>query len=389
MSDPHGAPLVVHVIRRLDYGGMETMLIDLINRMGDTPYRHAVICLKDYTGFRDRIASPAVEVFTLGKREGKDLISYWRLWRLLRRLRPALVNTYNLATLDVAPFARLAGCRVVHAEHGWEAGREAVPSKYIRLRQLMRPFIDRFVAVSNDLQDWLRDTVGVSAARVVCIHNGVDDARFLRDASERLRARERLGIEEKTFVIGTVARLDPVKAQTLLVEAIGKLSGDPGSRAVLLLMVGEGPERGRLEALIRTRELDHLVQLIGARDDVPELLNAFDVFALPSCNEGVSIAVLEAMAAELPIVATRVGGNPEVVADGETGLLVVPGDAEALAAALARYRDDAALALAHGKKGRARMRSEFSLDSMVQRYLRLYDELLNRRSPLTLDNRAT
>jgi sugar transferase (PEP-CTERM/EpsH1 system associated) len=380
MSGSRGMPLIVHVIHRLDYGGMERVLVDLINGMEDGPYRHAVICLTEFSEFRERIRSSEVAVFALGKREGKDILSYWRLWRLLRRLRPALVNTYNLATLDVAPIARLACCRVVHAEHGWLVGREAVPARYVRLRRLMRPFIDRFVVVSRDLETWLNQVVGVAPGKLVCIHNGVEAAGFQAGARARDRMREQLGIAAQAFVVGTVARLDPVKAQTDLIEAAARLLDARESlRDTRFVIVGEGPERPRLEALVRERGLEREVILTGARSDVPQLLAAFDVFALPSHNEGVSIAILEAMASGLPVVATRVGGNPEVVLAGATGMLVASGAVEELAGALATYRDNEALARSHGEAGRARMRAEFSLESMVGRYRQLYDGVLDGR----------
>lgn len=369
------APLIAHVIHRLDYGGMETVLVDLINGMGDAPYRHAVICLTDYSAFRQRIRSPATEVFALGKREGKDMRVYWRLWKQLRRLRPALVNTYNLATLDAAPIARLAGCRVVHAEHGWTAERKAVPAKYVRLRRLMRPFVDRFVAVSRDLRDWLGETVGVAPGKLVCIHNGIATEDYQADERTRFSARQRAGIPPDAFVVGTVARLDPVKGQNWLIKAFARLDSELG-RESRLLIVGDGPERARLEALIGDLGLGSRVQLTGTRDDVPELLAAFDLFALPSRNEGVSIAILEAMANGLPVVATRVGGNPEVVRDGETGQLVAVGDVAALSAAFARYRDDPELRRRHGEAGRLLQQAEFSRAGMVERYRRLYDEVL-------------
>lgn len=367
-------PLVAHVIHRLDYGGMETVLVDLINHMGDAPYRHAVICLKDYTEFRERIRSPAVEVIALRKREGKDLPHYGRLWRELRRLRPAIVNTYSIATLDLAPIARLAGGRVVHAEHGWQQGRDDVQRKYIRLRRMMLPFIDRFVAVSRDLQSWLEETVRLPPARLTCIYNGVEADAFQR--SSRAEARARLGIPVAAFVIGTVARLVPVKAQVDLVEAFADLRARLPTQEMRLVLVGEGPERANLESVIRARGLGDHVWLAGARDDVPQWLAAFDVFALPSRNEGVSIAALEAMASGLPVVASCVGGNPEVVVDGETGLLTPPGDVAALSAACGRYVGDADLAQRHGAAGRTRMLRDFSIEAMVSGYRRLYDAVL-------------
>ncbi|AOV16821.1 hypothetical protein BJI67_06885 [Acidihalobacter aeolianus] len=372
-----GRPLVAHIIRRLDYGGMESVLVDLINGLEvSSTYRHVVICLAGYTDFRYRIQSPEVEVFDLGKREGKDLASYWRLWQLLRKLRPSIVNTYNIAALDTAPIARLAGCRVVHAEHGWTSGRSAVPHKYILLRRWMRPFVDRFIVVSDDLADWLRDDVGMPANKVLCIHNGVNPGTFDRAFADRERSRHQLDMPRRAFVVGTVARLDPVKAQTQLVHAIAKMSVSGAPVDAHLYIVGEGSERQRLENTASELGVADRVHLAGARDDVPEWLAAFDVFALPSTNEGISIAVLEAMAAGLPVVATRVGGNPEVVIDEQTGYLVPVGDVDALTKALDRYRADPALAKAHGSAGQARMRQEFSLDAMIARYRALYDALI-------------
>ncbi|APZ43488.1 TIGR03088 family PEP-CTERM/XrtA system glycosyltransferase [Acidihalobacter ferrooxydans] len=374
------APLIAHVLNRLDYGGMETVLVNLVNRMGDTPYRHAVICLSGYSDFRNRLNSDRVPVVDIGKRPGKDPAAYARLWRVLRRMRPQLVNTYNIAALDTAPVARMAGCRVVHAEHGWTADRAAVPKKYRLLRRAMSPFVDRFVAVSRDLENWLREDVGIAPARLACIHNGVDPTPLLASAAARTEARRRLGVPQDAFVVGTVARLDPVKAHAVLIEAIGRLIAATEEPPVRLYIVGEGAERQRLEALIERRGLGAHVHLPGARDDIPDWLAAFDVFALPSWNEGVSIAALEAMAAALPVVATAVGGNPEVVVAERTGLLVPPGEAVALADALERYRHDPPLRQQHAAAGRARMQADFSLASMVEAYRGLYDEVLGRQA---------
>lgn len=387
MNTDNTHPLIIHVIRRLDYGGMESVLIDLINAMGDEPFRHAVICLAGYTEFRARLRSTKVPVYNLGKREGKDFLSYWRLWRLFRQLRPSIVNTYNIATLDAAPIARFAGSYVVHAEHGWSAGKDSVPFKYLLLRRLMSPFIDRVVAVSEDLSSWLRDNVHLPESRIVCIHNGVDSSIFSACDQSRAEARHYLGIPAEAFVVGTVARLDPVKAQGQLIQAITMLD-DSSVRASHLYIVGEGNERARLEALICDLDAGHLVTLTGTQNDVPKWLAAFDVFALPSLNEGISIAALEAMASGRPVVATDVGGNSEVVMDGKTGQLVPVGDMRALAQALARYRDDPPLADVHGEAGRQRMHNEFSLEMMVKRYIQLYVSLLGSFSGFDIKDAA-
>lgn len=162
------APLIVHVIYRLDYGGLENGLVNLLNRMPAAQFRHAVICLAGFSEFRQRIVRQDVEVYSLDKRPGKDLGAYVRLWRLLRRLRPDIVHTRNLGTIDMQWVALLAGARRrVHGEHGWEVsdltGRNA---KSLRIRRACRYAIHRYVALSQDIAQWLRTSVHVEPALI-------------------------------------------------------------------------------------------------------------------------------------------------------------------------------------------------------------------------------
>lgn len=372
-------PLVVHVLQRLDYGGMETVLVHLINAVGQAPYRQAVICLDDYSDFSGRIRHADVPIHALHKRDGKDPSAYWRLGKLLRRLRPALVNTYNLSALDVAPLARLAGARVVHSEHGWQvANARDMQNKYLRLRRWMLPFIDRYVAVSQELQSWLVDTVRLPENRVTCIHNGIPLQECLGRESHGRNVRAELGIADQEFVIGTVARLDPIKAHDVLLRAFAEyLATAPARTPSRLVIVGDGPERARLNGLVRDLNIGQQVVMTGARSDIAAMLSSFDVFTLPSHNEGISIALLEAMAARLPVVATAVGGMPEVVSDGQTGMLVRCGDPASLVGGFARYASDKALRRRHGDAGWTRLRTHFSLEHMVSQYMALYSQILN------------
>jgi glycosyltransferase involved in cell wall biosynthesis len=174
-----------------------------------------------------------------------------------------------------------------------------------------------------------------------------------------------------------VGRLDPVKNQFALLEAVAALRQSlPGLR---LTVVGDGPLRSALETQADRLGVREGVTFTGARSDTPDLMRAFDIFVLPSLNEGISNTILEAMATGLPVVATRVGGNPELVADGVTGRLYDPGVPGALEAALMPYVTDPALRDAHGRAARERVVQNFSLDAMVNRYVALYDELLADR----------
>lgn len=373
-------PLIAHVLYRLDTGGMERFMVTLVNRTGER-YGHALVCLTGFGAMRREIEGDDVPCLALGKKPGKDWLCYLRLWRALRALKPDVVQSYNFGTLDIAPVARLAGVRcVVHAERGRDASDpHGKNRRYRRLRRWMAPFLARYLAVSRDLERWLLDEVGIDPSKVTCIANGIDASRF-KPVPERERQRPLLGdfAPSDTLLIGTIGRLDAVKDQAGLITAFKLLrdsSPDSGAR-LRLVIVGDGPERQRLEQQIAGLDLGDQVRLLGNREDVAALLAEWDLFVLSSVAEGMPNAVLEAMASGLPVVATRVGGVPEVVADGVTGALVPARDPEALAEALRKYTDDAVLRSRHGAAGRKRMESRFSLSAMLSAYEALYDELL-------------
>jgi sugar transferase (PEP-CTERM/EpsH1 system associated) len=378
-------PLVVHIIYRLDVGGMENGLVNLINHMPAERYRHAIVCLDQYTDFRLRLRRSDVACYALHKRPGKDLALYLRLWRLLRRLRPEIVHTRNLAALDSLVPAAFAGARYrVHGEHGRDViDIDGNSRKYTLLRRALRPFAHRYIALSLDLEGWLRERIGITPEKLVHICNGVDMGWFQPTGGIRAPLPVAGFAGPETFVIGSVLRLEPVKDPMNLVRAfVHLLSRWPRLRErARLVLVGNGPLYTEAE-----RELEHagvrrLAWLPGTRNDVAQLLRGFDAFALPSLAEGISNTILEAMASGLPVVATNVGGNSELVLDGETGLLVPRSDPEALAHALRRYIGDPELAARHGRAGRERVEREFSLEAMMRRYLAVYDDLLGVLPP--------
>ncbi|TAN02998.1 MAG: TIGR03088 family PEP-CTERM/XrtA system glycosyltransferase [Rhodanobacteraceae bacterium] len=372
-------PLIAHVLYRLDTGGMERIALSVINHTRDR-YRHAVICLAGYGALRAEIADPSIPCLSLDKRPGKDPGCYFRLWRALRKLKPDLVQTYNIGALDAAPLIRLAGVRhIVHAEHGRDVSDPRGDNpKYLRLRRWMAPLIARFIAVSHDLQLWLIDRAGIRTDKVACIVNGIDVAAF---ETPRTATRPRALLADfappGSVLIGNVARLDKVKDQAGLLAAFKLLCERAGQQtACRLVIVGGGPEHAALQSRIEQLGLTQTVRLLGSRGDVAELLAECDVFVLPSIAEGMPVTLLEAMASGLPVVATDVGGVAAVVKNGVTGALVPPGDPSVLADALGAYVVDAALRRRHGEAGHARVAARFSLSAMVSAYVALYDGLL-------------
>ena len=377
-------PLIVHVVYRLDTGGMERVVVSLVNATQDR-YRHAVISLTGFGALRHEIEDAVVACLSLEKKPGKDWWCYFRFWRALRTLKPDLVQTYNIGTLDLAPIVRLAGVhRLIHAEHGRDAtDPEGDSPRYQWLRRWMAPLIRRYVVVSHDLQIWLTDRVGIRPSKITCIANGIDLAKFSR-ARIGFEPRKRLGdfAPPGTVLVANVARLDKVKDHEGLIFAFKLLRGQAGENnaSARLIIAGEGRQRGELERQIARLGLTEAVRLLGNRGDVAHLLAECDVFALSSIAEGMPLTLMEAMATGLPVVATDVGGVASVVEAGVTGTLVPAGDPHALAEALSAYVADENLRRQHGDAGCARVVAQFSLSTMVSAYVALYDELLGRRS---------
>ena len=378
-------PLVLHVIHHLVIGGMENGLVNLINHMPASAYRHAIACVEDYSDFRQRIVRPDVEVIALQRSQ----VGLWRLrrglFRLCRRLQPAILHSRNQSGLDALLPARVAGVpHTVHGEHGWDVdnldGRQWKPAL---LRRMHSPLVERYVTVSKDLERYLVTRVGIGPRRISQIYNGVDTTRFAPDPAPRRRDVLPAGFcDENSIVIGTVGRIQAVKDQATLLRAFAELAArQPHLLDRLRLVVaGEGPLLAELRTLAESLAISAVSWFPGAMKNVPELLRAFDVFVLPSLNEGISNTVLEAMATGLPVLASAVGGNVELVEDGVTGQLFGAGDSLALAALLSDYAANAALRQNHSSAARRICLQRFGLQEMTDRYAALYDSLLQTES---------
>lgn len=367
-------PLIAHVVFRFDYGGLENGVVNLINGLPENAFRHAVIALTDASDFKNRIRRSDVSVHTLNKQAGKDPAAYLRLYRLLKKLRPDITHTRNLATLEGAVVARLAGVpQRIHGEHGWDIyDPDGTNRKYRAMRRIASPAIGRFVTVSKELEQWLTGFVGIRAAKVTRICNGVDTDKF-RPARGSLRE----GLPGAVFphgsvVVGSVIRFSPIKDPLNLVRAFIAARQDPAGTKLRLAMIGDGPLRVAAEKMLHEAGLASDAWLPGSREDVAPLLREMDIYVLGSLREGISNTMLESMATGLPSIATRTGGNLELVDDRVTGYLVKPGDSQELATALLAYARDPALRTAHGGAARERIEKEYSLQRMLGDYEALY-----------------
>ena len=375
-----GVPLVAHVIHRLDVGGLENGLVNLINRIPAERFRHAIVCLTDYSEFRQRIKRGDVPVFALNKPPGNSPVTHVKLWRLLKQLRPDIVHTRNLGALEGTLTAALAGVPIrIHGEHGRDI--DDLDGRNIRrqiMRRLFKPFVNHYIAVSRDLESYLQQRIAVPHSRIAQIYNGVDSERF-HPAGERREEVPCAGFAGTgDFVIGTVGRMQDVKDQLTLARAFVRLiEGIPGAEQRLrLVMIGDGPLRERVRVLLANAGAGQFAWLPGERNDVPRIMRSFDLFVLPSLAEGISNTILEAMASGLPVLATAVGGNSELIQAGVTGTLVPRDDPESMARAMRAYAESAELCKSQGSNARRTVERMFGIEAMVNTYMAVYDNML-------------
>lgn len=383
MSKSHNAarPLIAHVVFRLDVGGLENGLVNLINHRLSAKYNHAIICITESGCFSSRLNNADVEIVEIHKQPGKDFPSHYRMWKAIRRLRPDLIHTRNANAIEYQLAAVLAGVRHrVHGEHGWDThdlyGRSV---KYRWLRKTLSPLVHVFVTVSRQLSEYLAEFVGVPERKIRQIYNGVNTARFVPVPDDEPDSRDRKSqFGPDKMVVGIVGRLQEVKNQAFVIRTFSEMrEADPGLFSeVRLIIAGDGPLAGQLQAEIDASGLGDHVQLLGHRDDIAEFMQAIDVFLLPSRNEGISNTLLEAMACGKPSIATRVGGTPEVLADEETGFLITSDDSEDLISKIKIYASKPELRRSHGESARSRILKHFGLDVMVSGYIETYDRLI-------------
>lgn len=370
---------VVHVIHHFGTGGIENGMVNLFNNFPQGEFDHHVVCLQGHSHFVERIRPGRVTFHDVKKRPGKDPAHYFRLWRMLRALRPDVLHTRNLSALEAVIVGWLAGVPArVHGEHGRDVfDLDGSNTRYNRLRRLVKPFVHRYLTVSRDLQGWLSATVGVESARIRQIYNGVDKQRFhpRTDARRELLPADFGGDH---FVVGSVGRMVGVKDYPTLVRAFIDAAGQPGGERLRLVIVGDGGARAECQRLLDEAGVADRAWLTGERKDIPDLMRTFDLFVLPSLGEGISNTILEAMACGLPVVATAVGGTPELVEEGVNGRLFTPGDVAALSSRVQQYASDAALRDGHGSASRQKIEASFSIEAMVAAYRDTYLDLTGR-----------
>ncbi|HVK50258.1 MAG TPA: glycosyltransferase [Pseudoxanthomonas sp.] len=362
---------IIHVVENLARGGLERTVIDLIAAQRAAGHRCRVICVFEPGQLAGELQALGVRVDACHKRNGLDLRALRRLRAWLRETPGAVLHSHNATAHYYALLAAvgLPLARTVNTRHGMGAADPR--SRKEAIYRLSARYTDYVVGVCEAARDRFAAQHVRPRAGLLAIPNGIRLIRFApAQASDRVALARELGWPDDSVIIGTVGRLNPVKDQAALIAAFARVhAAQPQAR---LVIVGDGQLRDALQARIDVAGLQAVAQLVGDRDDVPRWLTGMQVFALPSRSEGYSIALLEACAAGLPIVATDVGGNREIVREGINGALIAPGDVEALVHALHARVADPELAQQQGQAGREWVLREGSFLHMAQRYDALY-----------------
>jgi sugar transferase (PEP-CTERM/EpsH1 system associated) len=372
------APLrVLHVLDRFDTGGTEHGVLKLVTGLSEQKFESRVCVMR---GTHSKLAESAKvkeRVLYAGCPEKGRQLGFSKLIRVFHLWRPHIVHGRNWGAIEAVAAARWARVPVaIHSEHGYELNMlGGLPLRNRLFRRGMYALADAVFSVSRELSAYHARQAGCSPEKVGTIYNGVDTDRFKPRPLESRRIREELGIPEGRFVIGAAGRLVSIKDYPTLLRAAQQLLH--AGNDVSVLIVGDGPERVALER--EAAPLGERIKFLGKRDDLPVLFNAMNVFVQTSICEGMSNTILEAMASGLPVVATGVGGNPELVTEEQTGLLFSPGDVPTLAANLARLVGNLSLSRRLGTAARELTLLKFGLERMLASYESLYLTLAARR----------
>lgn len=361
-----GLMRIVHVVQSLGLGGQERLVLHLSRELRRRGHDVSVVSLTPGGAMKGDFETPGplhVRAIELERREGFDALLPVRLFAELLLLRPDVVHTHNPSPMLYAvPLARALGVHaIVHTKHG----ANIYGPRSLHAARAVARMTTAFVACSDGTAVTARAKEHVPPRLLRVVPNGIPLGDFDPERKDRARIRAELGIPEDAFVIGTVGRLAPEKEQALMIAAAAPLLREK----VHLVLVGDGPERKALEKL--RDEHAPYIHLTGVRSDVGALLSAFDVFTLTSRTEGLPLVVPEAMAAGLPVVATAVGGVPDIVPP-TVGILARAGDRDGLEEAYRRLYVDEAERNAMGQAAIVHARERFSVEAMTDRYLELY-----------------
>lgn len=358
---------ILHIVISFETGGLERFVLDLI-RLSADHFNHRVVCLER---LGELVTSGGlVNITSLDMKPGLQFKSIVGLCSIVKANQIDLIHTHNEKALFYGAIAGLlSGVPVVHTKHG----KNPITLRARLRNNLLARLCKKIIAVSRDAALQCIEEEHISANKVMVILNGVDIDAFATRMDAQL-CRSSLGIDDGVPIIGIVARLAEVKDHSTLFQACKILSDNRID--FRLLVIGDGPLKSKLVKLADSLGLENTIIFTGTRHDIPDLLNTMDIFVLSSISEGISLTLIEAMSCYLPIVATNVGGNPEVIIDGETGFLVPSQNAEALADKLMLLMKMPDVRRRMGEAGRDRAVKLFSMQKAVMNYEKCYRQFI-------------
>lgn len=365
---------IAHLINFLSPAGKEMGIVKLLNGMDAGRFKGYLVVL-DKVWDTLSLDTSKSELIAINKKRGNDFGLPWRLAKILKKEKIDIVHTHSWGTLvEGVLAAKIAKCPlVIHGEHGtfFTSGKRKLAQK------IFWNWSDGLLSVSGILARKLEKGIGMPEGTFHSILNGVDMAKFKPDSKARERIRKEFAIAENTVVIGTVGRTMKVKNHPLMIRT-AKVLKEKGL-SFKMLLIGDSPmhnDRDALLALIKELDVAEYIEMPGKRTDIPDVLNAFDIFLLPSFSEGCSNVIQEAMACGVPVVATDVGGNPELVTDGRTGYLFPSDDEKSCAEKLEKLILDDDKRAQFGQASLKDARERFSLDVMIRNYQDFYIQSL-------------
>lgn len=369
---------VHYLITELSMGGAQTALFELLSNINRERFQPTVSCL--YNGDHDiaqKIRDEKIPVQDLGMTSKLRVDAFVRMYKLIRKQRPTILHTWMFhANIPGRLLGRIAGVpiiisseRVMEMESPWR----------LRVNRETARYVDRICCVSENVAKYVKNVIKIKESKISVIQNGIAIDHFSR-ASNIVDIRDELDLAEEAPIVAVLGRLHRVKGHKYLIEAWAKLQSS--HKSIQLLIIGSGEERQNLEDQSASLGIQSSVKFIGYRPDASYLLPSIDIAVLPSISEGMPNAALEAMLAGKPMVATRVGGTPEVVLDGRTGILVPPKDPDALARAIDQLLSNPYMAEEMGAAGRQRVKDHFDLKQTVLQTEELYENLLKEKLSL-------
>ncbi|KAA3613247.1 MAG: glycosyltransferase [Calditrichaeota bacterium] len=375
--NPNGKIRVAHIINYLAPAGKEMGIVKLLNHTDPDKFEGYLIVL-------DRVFDSLIldtdrtKLVSINKKKGNDPTLPFRLAHILRKYKIDIVHTHAWGTLvEGIVAAKIARVPVtIHGEHG--TFHKDPKRKFVQ--KLMFKLCDKLLSVSGVLAEDLANSLQLPQNSFYPILNGVDSNKYFKNEESRKKYRGELSCSDDTVLIGSVGRTVKVKNHQVLIKAAKKLKEK--NLNFLITIIGDSPEkslRPYLQEEVEKAGVSELVKFLGNKNDVPGYLSAFDIFVLPSLSEGCSNVIQEAMATELPVVASNVGGNPELVSSGKTGYLFDLDNLDELVEKLEKLITEELLRKEIGERAKKEMLNRFSLEKMVENYESFYSDALNEK----------